>query len=247
MSIKHLGINIREKYSNYITKESYLSAKPEGMRGWNESQYPKQIAAASLNYDMNMRYFESLDHDEFSKYISKKCKKFKLKECTDLNELIEVEGVYMMVLDNYKQVYIGISSNIKKRIMTHWNAKKSLERLIFGDICESGLSIDSFGALDTTRVFYRETNVLHNNEEKIVTDFDSRYTLNRTAGGVGSVDTYTDTSSSALLAVIANRRKKDLVPFVDGEELRNVFSESDLRFYLRLHPELAEIIISEQE
>lgn len=233
--------------SNYINKDTYLSAKPEGMRGWNESHYPKQIAAASINYDLNMRYFKSLDYDEFSKYISKKCKKFNFKECTDLTELIGVEGLYMMVLDNYKQVYIGQASNIKRRIMSHWNEKKSLERLIFGDICESGLSIDSFGALDTTRVFYKETRVLHINEEKIVADFDSRYTLNRTAGGVGAVDTYTDTRSAALLAVMANRRKKDLVPFVDGEELRSVFTESDIRFYLRLHPELAEKIVNEQE
>lgn len=75
MGIEHLGVNIQEKESNYINKEIYLSAKPEGM----------------------------------------------------------------MVLDYYKQVYIGISNNIKKRIMSHWNGKKSLERLIFENIFESGL------------------------------------------------------------------------------------------------------------
>lgn len=103
-------------------------------------------------------------------------------------------------------------------------------------------SIDSFGALDTTRVFYIKTNSLHVKEEELVADFDSRFTLNRTAGGVESSHTYTDTQSSALLAVAANRRKKNLVSFVDVEELQGVFTESELKFFLRFHPELAEKI-----
>ena len=44
MIITHLGINIKDKPSNHINKELYLSAKPEGLPGWTEDHYAKQIA-----------------------------------------------------------------------------------------------------------------------------------------------------------------------------------------------------------
>ena len=52
-------------------------------------------------------------------------------------------------------MYIGISNDIKKRILTHWGSKKDFDRLLFGKKENSVLSIDSFGALDTTRIFYK--------------------------------------------------------------------------------------------
>lgn len=238
MYIRHLGLNIKEKVSNHINKTTYLSAKPEGMRGWKEEHYPKQKLRADFNYDLNMMFFNSLDYKKFDEYLLKKCKKFKLKECFDLNELDHVEGVYIMVLDEFKQVYIGISSDIKKRIRTHWNSSKSLERLIFGDICNSILSIDSFGALDTTRVFYIKTYSTYQVEEKIVKDFDSKYMLNRTAGGIGSADTYTDNSMSAKMAVSGNMKKRDLTQYVDVNHLKAIVSERDFQYYLDRYPTL---------
>ena len=44
---------------------------------------------------------------------------------------------------------------MKKRILGHWNRQKEFDHLICGKIEESILSIDSFGALDTTRIFYK--------------------------------------------------------------------------------------------
>lgn len=238
MNITHLGLTICDKKGNHISKDIYLSAKPEHMRGWEECHYVAQIPKASLNYDLNMRYFASLDEDEFNKYLGKMCKKHKFKECLDLNELAGVAGIYIMVLDQYKQVYIGQSSDIKRRIKNHWSKSKSLERLIFGDVCSSVISIDSFGPLDTTRVFFRTSNSIMSIEERLVREFDSRYTLNRTSGGIGSVDTYTDDSASAAMAVVAGRRKKDLLSFVTLCELQEAISEKELTFYQARYPEL---------
>ena len=240
MSILHLGIKIQEKESNRINKDFYLQAKPEHMMGWSEEDYPSQRLKASLNYDMNMQFFESLDKTEFCAYIAKQSQKFKMTECFDLNELAGIEGLYMLVLDDYKQVYLGISGDIKKRIQSHWRKQKSLERLIFGDVCNSVLSIDSFGPLDTTRVFYIKSNSTYTLEEKIVNAFDPLYTLNRTAGGIGSVDTYTDTLATATMAVIAHRREKKLTPYVDIGKLREAVSAEDFKYYLRRYPELKE-------
>lgn len=180
-----------------------------------------------------MRFFESLDFNEFSDYIENQFRKFRLKKCIDLRELDSVSGLYVIVLDKYKQVYIGVSSNMKKRIIQHWNRKKTLERLIFGDICNSKLSIDSFKALDTTRVFYGEFMKPEILEEKIVKGFDSRYILNRIGGGIGF--TVTD---SIFEEILSSRIKKNLIDYVDVKELKKILFECDFQSYISKYPKL---------
>lgn len=239
MSILHFGIKIHDKPSNHINKELYLSAKPEGINGWTEEHYKTQKLKADLNFDLNMLYFNSLDENSFNEYVKKQCQKYKFIECYDLKDLEAIIGVYMLVLDHYKQVYIGISdSNIKRRIINHWNGKKSLERLIFGDVCNSILSIDSFGALDTTRIFYIKTFLTYSTEEKIVKSFNSRYLLNRTAGGIGSIDTYTGDSQTASMAVVANKNNRDLTTFLAPEKLKAILSDSSFSYYVNKYPQL---------
>ena len=155
-----------------------------------------------------------------------------------MNELDNKIGVYMLVLDGYKQVYIGQSNNIKRRIIQHWNKRKSLERLIFGDVCSSVLSIDSFGALDTTRIFYIETMSTHKTEEKIVRKFFAGYMLNRTAGGIGSFETNTDNEKMAMFAVVANSKTRNLIDYLEINKLKEVVSESDFKIYLKKYHEL---------
>lgn len=140
------------------------------------------------NYDLNMKFFDKLDSDIFNKKLDKIIKKYNLIEVKNLDSLV-ASGVYIMVLDEYKQVYIGISKDIKKRIIKHWNTKKEFDRLIFGSKDKSVLSIDSFGALDTTRIFIKEVKWFQNldmMEEKIVAAFDKDYSLNRVRGGLNS-------------------------------------------------------------
>ncbi len=241
MSVFHFGIQIKEKPTNYINKETYLLAKPEGMRGWKEESYPVQRMKASLNYDLNMRFFEALDKNAFNKFLDRNCKKHKFQECVDLKELSGVGGLYMMVLGEYKQVYIGISTDIKARIQNHWNRTKSLERLIFGDVLNSILSIDCFGALDTTRIFYIKSISPCKLEQKIVKSMEGVFLINRTAGGIGSVDTYTGDTQAATIAVIAGRKTKNFVPFVKLKELKSIFNESQLNYYFKRYPELKDL------
>lgn len=145
-----------------------------------------------LNFDLNMNYFNSIDYDEFNNYLMKFIKKNKLIKVKDLNKLKEKEGIYILVLDKYKQVYIGKSESIKgmkNRILSHWRNKKEFRNLIHGNVETSILSIDSFGALDTTRTFYREFKYYQDidiYEEKFVNQFKSEYRLNRVAGGINS-------------------------------------------------------------
>lgn len=146
------------------------------------------------NFDLNMAYFESLDFTKFDSYLTAFVKKNRFNEITDLQDVAGVSGVYILVLDKYKQVYIGKSESakgMKTRILSHWNGNKEFSRLIFGDVENSILSIDVFGALDTTRIFVREyrwAQDLDATEKKLVESFDVRYRLNRVAGGLNAED-----------------------------------------------------------
>ena len=90
----------------------------------------------------------------------------------------------MMVFDEYKQVYVGTTQHLRRRIQEHWNSKMPIDRLIFGDFFASRLSIDSFRALDTTRLYARivsEDDAFGEEEAEELSD--DRYRLNRTGLG----------------------------------------------------------------
>lgn len=163
---------------NYIDENTYTD------------KYVKDHYANCLyNYDLNIKYFSTLDYNEFDKYLKEFISKNKFKEVFDLREVNRKDGIYILVLDAYKQVYIGISNDIKKRILRHWSSRKEFDRLIFGKKEKSIISIDSFGALDTTRIFYKKINnfrEIYNQEYKLVEEFKDIYKLNRVAGGINA-------------------------------------------------------------
>lgn len=165
------------------------------------------------NFDLNMEYCETLDFAQFDKYLKSFVKKHKFREITDLQDASGISGIYILVLDKYKQIYIGktqSSSGIKERILSHWNRKKEFSRLIYGNVEDSILSIDVFGALDTTRIFIKECrwfDDINAIEQKLVENFDARYRLNRVAGGLNGED------DRALrnLELINSRQKRNLI------------------------------------
>ena len=180
----------------------------------DEEHYTKEFVDSHYqncmkNFDLNMNYFNSLDHDKFNISLNSFVKKNGFKEEFDLNNLNEVEGFYIIVLDKYNQVYIGMTNNIKKRILSHWSKKKHFSRLISGTVDNSILSIDSFGALDTTRIFYKKLNWyndINKLEEKYIDSFNSKYVLNRVSGGLnGETD-----STLRNMQLISNKRNREL-------------------------------------
>ena len=148
------------------------------------------------NFDINMQRFQALDHGEFKQLLEKFAKGRKFQEIHSLDEQICTEPawdsdadivgyVYIMVLDEYHQAYIGITeTSVKNRITQHWRNKRAFDRLVFGPVESSVLSIDSFGPLDTTRIFVKPylavyKTPLEEYESKCIKAFDSRYLLNR--------------------------------------------------------------------
>lgn len=227
--IKHFNLDIFEKDTNRISKQNYLNLK---FKNRDDEFIEEQTKRIKYNYELNIKYFNSLDKDEFDKYVSNFMSKNKFEEVKDLKKYVGVPGIYIMVLDEYKQVYIGISeSGIKERIKQHWNAKKEPERLIFGQAFNSVLSIDSFGALDTTRIFVKTNGNLYAIENKVVDEFDKRFLINRTMGGIGSSFTYTDDAKSALVAIAGNAKRRDFSPFIDEKELYEQCNSYDTDMY----------------
>lgn len=227
--IKHFNLDIIEKSSNKINIENYLNLK---FKNQDKDFIKEQTKRIKYNYELNMKYFNSLDYNEFNQYINTFMKKNKFVEVKDLKQYIGKKGIYVLILDEYKQVYLGLTDRgIKERIKDHWNAKKEPERLIFGQAFNSILSIDSFGALDTTRIFVKLDGPLYEIEYKMVDEFDKRYLLNRTMGGIGSVYTYTDDKNSALAAVMGNPKRRDYTPFIDEKEFYEQCNSYDIDMY----------------
>ncbi len=163
---------------------------------------------ALYNFDLNMAFYEKLDRNEFNEEIEHFIStNTKFVEVKDLKKYKSATGIYIMVLDEYKQIYIGITNSsklgIKGRIQQHWSATKTLDRLIFGGIDKSILSIDSFRHLDTTRIFVctdiNEEDL--DSEEFNLTEnaFSSKFKANRVPGG-----------HYDLLDILTSKKSRDL-------------------------------------
>lgn len=138
------------------------------------------------NFDLNMQYFERLNRDEFATAVDVAIASIpQVVEVHDLNEW-ERKGLYVMVLGDYCQAYVGVTdapSGIKGRIRKHWSTSKEFDRLIFGTVETSILSIDSFRALDTTRIFAAQVRNPDKLEDTIIRAFPEKFLLNRLRGG----------------------------------------------------------------
>ena len=147
--MKHFNVEVKE--DSYLTKNNYL----EGifLEDNEKTDY-------LVSFDKHMDYFSKLLETEFNSDLEKALKRFKnFEEVKDLNNC-QFSGVYIMVLDKYKQIYVGVSNNIKKRIEQHWSKIVSKDYLP-NSTNESPMGIDCFKALDTTRIYVK------NCEEKI--------------------------------------------------------------------------------
>lgn len=191
---------VRERYaivnklSSFYPNRSYYSDEHWAAVSWRYDDENHRILsdkfcellrkAALENFDLNMAFFKQLDPAEFEQALDTMLAKHKkLRPVTDLRTLNGVQGVYVMVLDEHRQAYVGEARDMRKRIRGHWSGTKQFDRLIFGSPQESVLSIDSFRGLDTTRIFATPTTHGYEFETKIVEAFPPDFLLNRMGGG----------------------------------------------------------------
>lgn len=149
---------------------------------WCEQLYENIM----INLEYNMNFLSRLDEKEFNDSIDRFITiNPGFKAIDDLTPYMNRSGYYLLVTDTYKQVYIGTASHIGERIRQHWNARKDFDRLLFpiDAVKTSKLSIDSYRALDITRIYVYETDVLFHHEEIYVKQFDKKFVANRILGG----------------------------------------------------------------
>ena len=227
--IEHFGVLIKKSEKNKLSRENYAVIDKKSSTWYSKRKFLYKTAEERqkyyddeeckiysdsfcvawrekclINFDKNMAFFEQISKEEFEKALQKMLQSNKrIKQIFDLNDCKSMSGIYIMVLDEYKQAYIGQAQDIKKRIMQHWSRKKPFDRLIFGEVDKSVLSIDSFGALDTTRIFVLETASLNSSEKIVVNKMPQHFKLNRIGGG-------TINDNFDMLAALSKWNKRDL-------------------------------------
>lgn len=212
--IFHFGVRLRKKAEGMkLTRENYAHVNNHSSFGDNkiytDEFCEKHLKKVMQNYDINMKYFQSLDKGNFNEKLDEYLSKHhEFSQVFDLNDYEDKSGYYIMVLDDYCQIYIGTSRNIKRRVMNHWSKTKQFDRLLFGGINNSILSIDSFRALDTTRVFAYVTDQVFNIEDDLISGFPEQYIINRTIGGQ---------LEGGLLEAIAHQKTRPMEPQIKIE------------------------------
>ncbi len=183
-------LKLNNKICNYINSFDFFLDIEGHFR--SQEWCKKQASEAKQNFKLNMEYFNSLNKQEFNAALSAGLKKAKeFSEITDLTPYIGKSGYYILVLDNYNQIYIGSTSNITKRVREHWCKIKAFDRLLFPmhAVKTSTLSIDSFRALDTTRIYVYCTSKTFDREDEFIRLFPQKFVLNRVAGGLAPTQT----------------------------------------------------------
>lgn len=201
----HFGVNIRQsKYALKLNREEFAvinqtPSLPKFQSLVESNAYDKSGKKYRLewceeyrklclqNFDLNMKFFSMLDKESFRRAITLFLQKYRgFKPVEDLSRYSEVEGYYLMVLDEYKQAYIGKTKDIKRRIMQHWSRNKPLDRILLPmyAVESSCLSIDCFRALDTTRIFAWKRNEADRVEARLITSFPKEFLCNRIGGDV---------------------------------------------------------------
>lgn len=150
----HFGVKVLNREGELkLTADNYVR-KIDKDNVVSSDEVKLKLEKVMTRFNLNMNDFKSLSRKKFNEELDKFINKNKFYEIKDLNSVAGIYGHYVMVLDEYCQVYIGTASRnegIKARIPQHWREKLSLVQLDRGEY--GSLHIDSFRAMDTTRIF----------------------------------------------------------------------------------------------
>ena len=119
-TVKHFNSIFKEsKYGWNLSREKYIPTLTESSKAMfeNDKEIAKYIDDCLNNFDLNMSFFKKLDKNDFNNELNIFLNKHKeFTELLNLDETKDKSGYYIMVLDNFKQIYIGTGKNIYKRL-----------------------------------------------------------------------------------------------------------------------------------
>lgn len=133
----HFGVKVLNREGELkLTADNYVRKIDKDNATLSE-EIKLGFEKVTARFNLNMKDFKSLSRDKFNEELDKFVNSNKFYEIKDLNSVAGIYGHYVMVLDEYCQVYIGTSSRndgIKARIPQHWREKLSLARLDRGSM-----------------------------------------------------------------------------------------------------------------
>lgn len=177
----------RDRLGEDLWKATAWAYRDEEHTRHSDAYLLVQRDKALVNFDLSMRYFASLEADEFEVALQRVLAKGRtFKPVQSLPDWDGVAGAYVMVFDEYRQFYVGQSDDIRKRIKQHWSTRKSFDRLIYGTKYDSILPVDELRALDTTRIYAARSSNPFAVEQRAENAADQRFCLNRMVGGEAS-------------------------------------------------------------
>ena len=199
----HFGVLFNEdKTPKYMTIDNFVN------RNLEQNKYLTDFAKeeALKNYNLNIRYFLKLNKEEFNRTLEQLLALYAFVEIKDLNDIKGRQGINILVLDNYKQIYIGQTNrDLKARIIRHFKIEIPFQRVPF--VRFDTLPIDAFKPLDTTRIYtlyISEQSVIDEIESKLINECNKKLLLNKTIGG--KANDYMDLA----IRLSVGRIKKDI-------------------------------------
>ena len=225
--IRYKDTVVHGKKGSYIVKSDITLALEIGKQLEGESftidkatrACKSQHAKALVNLAYNKQYFSMLKQREFKAQLQTFREKYpNFKEVTNINDYKPrkisandwkaYEGVYVIVLGKYKQIYVGQSSSLSTRIKQHWGVR-AINDTEFIEHWESGvmklsdytnyvganennsiIKIDAFGPLDTSQLFIYEAYTEEERkklEAELISFFDKKFLCNRRDETTGKV------------------------------------------------------------
>lgn len=180
----HFGIRLEnDKVKKNITRNNYYSRDKE-----DKDVKPTELAINNSlrNFDLNINYFHGLNEEDFLNNLKKYVMNNNMFEkVDDLSKYNKNQGIYILVLEKYKQIYIGQTTrNLRDRIVRHWRNELPLLKTPF--IRSGILPIDCFGALDTSMIYvYKSSNQdeIDQLESDLIENFPLNFIMNKTIGG----------------------------------------------------------------
>lgn len=203
MPVEHFGLNLRASVCGYqLSKDNFAvfnnrnttgkvrrnlqDFKDSSMEEYTDQWCRDIIKLCMKNYEMNMKHCSTLDHAGFNGKICSFLNEFpEFREITDLKPYKGAAGYYVLVLDAYSQLYVGYSIDITRRIRQHWSRVVPLDRVMVPtkNAESSVISIDSYRAWDTTRIFISLSNS-DEQENDYIQFFPKCYLCNRIDGNI---------------------------------------------------------------
>ena len=174
-----LNLNASQMYIKYCSNSSYLGLEYikedmvysrfslEGFEKETEEEISKLIKKDKwyedflkghkekylYNIKKNLDMFATLDKGAFNEEINRVVNKYHFREVQDMSSYKNC--LYLAVLDDYNQFYVGkCVGGLKNRMRKHWVAKVIPNRQLWiGSDDFSRAKYDNFQMFDTTRIF----------------------------------------------------------------------------------------------